>query len=73
MNSPARSNEVQATVEKAWPLPFLLTLTARAEHLLHCRTDQDKTGKRPQAFKALVAFPSAAREMKKRGAPTYVN
>ncbi|MGY4225076.1 hypothetical protein ACVMIH_002437 [Bradyrhizobium sp. USDA 4503] len=73
MNSPARSNEVQATVEKARPLPFLLTLTARAEQLLHCCTDLDETGKRPQAFKALAAFPSAAREMKERGALTYVN
>lgn len=46
---------VQAAVEVARALPFPFTLTARAENLLHGRSDLDDTIKRLQAFEAAGA------------------
>ena len=46
---------VQAAVEAARALPFPFMLTARAENLLHGRTDLDDTIRRLQAFEAVGA------------------
>ncbi|MGE0285822.1 MAG: oxaloacetate decarboxylase [Bradyrhizobium sp.] len=46
---------VQAAVEAARTLPFPFMLTARAENLLHGRTDLDDTIRRLQAFEAVGA------------------
>jgi 2-methylisocitrate lyase-like PEP mutase family enzyme len=46
---------VQAAVETARSLPFSFVLTARAENLLHGRTDLDDTIRRLRAFEAAGA------------------
>ena len=46
---------VHAAVEVARSLPFPFMLTARAENLLHSRTDLDDTIRRLQAFEAVGA------------------